>query len=79
MVVSTIEEIRDRSRASLGLPEPAARRAIRKNAGVTVRELAAVVGVSRQAVNLWETGKRKPSGDYLTRYVEALDACRGAA
>jgi DNA-binding XRE family transcriptional regulator len=74
---ATIDELRGKARASLGLPEPAKRRAIRKNAGVTVCEMATVVGVSRQAINLWETGQRKPSGVFLTRYVEALDACRG--
>jgi len=74
----TIEEIRSRAKASQTLPEPQTCRALRRAAGVTVREMARTVGVSRQAVEFWESGKRRPSGPNLERYVEALHACRGA-
>jgi DNA-binding transcriptional regulator YiaG len=59
------------------LPSPAVRKAIREGAGVQVPELADHVGVTDRTVRHWEAGTRRPSGDNLVRYVEALDACRG--
>jgi DNA-binding transcriptional regulator YiaG len=43
------------------LPSPAWRRAIRVRAGATLDEVGELVGVSGEAVRLWETGQRVPS------------------
>jgi len=39
--------------------------------------MAELVGVTRQSILYWETGRRRPTGDRLVRYIKALDACRG--
>jgi transcriptional regulator with XRE-family HTH domain len=64
----------------LDLPSPEERRRIRGD--LTQQELADIVGVTPQAVSLWEAGARTPRGAVLERYVEALNtlrALRGAA
>ena len=40
-------------------------RALRREAGLTQRELAEALGVSRQAVSKWETGTADPSTSNL--------------
>jgi DNA-binding transcriptional regulator YiaG len=77
VVTPTLEALSNRARASLALPDPASRRAIRRAAGVSLSELAAVVGVTKGAVQHWERGRRRPTGEHLERYVAALTACRG--
>ncbi len=64
---------------SPGLPPPATRRALRLAAGLTTEQLAQVLGVTRQAVCNWETGRRTPRGAQLDAYREALKYLRGAA
>jgi transcriptional regulator with XRE-family HTH domain len=54
------------------LPAPVNRRAIRERAGITQDQLAAAVGVSRQAVARWEAGLRSPRRRHLAAYSEAL-------
>ncbi len=54
------------------LPPPAARRALRVAAGLTLQDVADVVGVTRQAVAKWETGDRNPSGRVRSAYAQAL-------
>lgn len=56
------------------LPAPPMRRAIRVAAGFTGAEVAATLGVSRQAVAQWERGTRTPRGTHLRAYLEVLDA-----
>jgi transcriptional regulator with XRE-family HTH domain len=51
---------------------------IRRAAGVSLAEAAAVIGVTRQAVSLWENGGRRPRGENLDRYVELLRALKQA-
>ena len=65
--------------ARRSLPAPAAQRALRLAAGATLQEIADAVGVTNQAVSLWEKGKRVPRGEKLRRYVEVLDLLRGGA
>jgi transcriptional regulator with XRE-family HTH domain len=48
------------------------RRALREAAGVSLSDVASVVGVTRQAVALWETGARTPCGANLDSYVAVL-------
>jgi DNA-binding transcriptional regulator YiaG len=53
-------QLRERAQLRV-LPPPAQRREVRRSAGVTVGELAAVLGVSSAAVVMWERGSRVPS------------------
>lgn len=45
---------------------------IREGAGLTQAELATSLGVSDAAVSRWERGLRRPRGETLVAYVEAL-------
>ena len=45
----------------------------RKAAGFTQKRLAEMVGLSEQAIRMYELGKREPSNDVLKRIGEALD------
>lgn len=60
------------------LPPPAIRRALRVAAGLTLQDVADVVGVTRQAVAKWETGERNPAGGARTAYAQALSDLRRA-
>ncbi|MBO7667067.1 MAG: helix-turn-helix transcriptional regulator [Firmicutes bacterium] len=44
----------------------------RKAAGMTIEELAAAVGCSRQAAGFWETGQTLPTADRLPEIARAL-------
>jgi len=54
------------------LPSPATRRTIRERAGVSRSEVAREVGVTAQAVGLWESGQRCPRPKHLQAYVGVL-------
>jgi DNA-binding transcriptional regulator YiaG len=54
------------------LPLPPERRQIRERAGVSQAVLANSLGVTDAAVSRWEGGERRPRGQLLERYVEAL-------
>ena len=60
------------ARERRALPPPGLRREIRRAAGISTTELAAQLGVSRQAVAKWETSDRTPRGPMLLRYAEIL-------
>ena len=47
---------------------------LRKQAGLTLRQVEARVGVSNAAVSYWENGRRLPGRDDLRRLLEALQA-----
>jgi transcriptional regulator with XRE-family HTH domain len=70
-----IVDLRELVQARKTLPEPSLRRAIRESAGVSLRQVAAYVGVTSSAVHFWEHG-REPSPEHLPRYVEALQILR---
>ena len=53
------------------LPGPAERRAIRVTARVSQSRIADDLGVTRQAVSLWEI-KREPDYEHLEGYVALL-------
>lgn len=59
-------------KARRALPAPAMRRAIREAAGASRSAVAREVGVTGEAVALWEAGKRTPSDRYIGRYLEVL-------
>jgi DNA-binding transcriptional regulator YiaG len=46
---------------------------------VSVRELAAALGVSAMVVYDWEAGRRSPSPGYRERYAEGLALLQEAA
>jgi transcriptional regulator with XRE-family HTH domain len=70
--VSTIAKLEVKVQALAALPTPPARKALRQAAGVTMADVAAVVGVSRQAVSQWERGEARPAGEHLHAYLELL-------
>lgn len=54
-------------------PFPERLKHLRKEAGLSQRQLANFVGVSTTAVSSWETGRREcPAGNNLVRLAEAL-------
>lgn len=54
-------------------PFPERIKQLRKEAGLSQKQLADYVGVSKAAVSCWETGVREvPAGDNLVRLAEAL-------
>jgi DNA-binding transcriptional regulator YiaG len=61
------------------LPPPPTRRALREAAGLTTEQLGHVLGVTRQTVSNWETGRRTPRGAQLESYLEALRFLREAS
>lgn len=51
----------------------------REAAGIRPGELAAVIGVTRQAVAQWESGKRVPGAENVLAYGRALRALAAKA
>ncbi len=80
-MTSTVTEQSLRQRAAMkrGLPPPTLRRALRQAAGLTLEDVARLVGCTPQAVDHWEAGRREPSGRFLAGYVEALQLARELA
>ena len=74
--MSDVETLMGVVRMRHALPPPALRRALRLEAGLSLREVAVAVGVSRQAVSHWEMGERSPRSPHLERYVTVLTALR---
>jgi transcriptional regulator with XRE-family HTH domain len=54
------------------LPPPAARRQLREAQGLTRPQVAELVGVSKEAIRLWESGEHEPAGDNRAAYTELL-------
>lgn len=48
---------------------------LRQYRGMTQEDLAGMIGVSQQALQKWETGKRTPKKDTLDRIYNALGVC----
>jgi len=74
----SLDELQRKAKATRSLPAPAVARAIRLGAGLSQDELAAAFPhpVTRSAVSLWESGRRRPRGIHLVEYVELLDEVR---
>jgi transcriptional regulator with XRE-family HTH domain len=62
-----------RGRARRRLPGPAARRQLRERAGLSQQDVAAALGVTREAVAQWESGRRSPRPTTAVEYVTLLD------
>ena len=52
-------------------------RELRKRAGLGQKELASIIGVSRPTISEYETGKKNPSGERLTRFAEYFGVSTG--
>jgi transcriptional regulator with XRE-family HTH domain len=63
--------------ASKKLPPATTRRALRLAAGLSLEDIATVVGVTRSAVSRWERGTRQPRGTNRSRYADVLAQLRG--
>jgi transcriptional regulator with XRE-family HTH domain len=72
MASTTLNELAERVRRRRELPAPEELKLIRKNARVSMRELAEVVGVAESTINAYEKGARRPRGRNLDRYLDAL-------
>jgi DNA-binding transcriptional regulator YiaG len=71
-----LERLSRRLKARKELPAPEVQRALRRGAGASLADVAEVVGSTRQAVSLWEWGKRRPRGRQLEAYMEVLRVFR---
>jgi transcriptional regulator with XRE-family HTH domain len=78
-VVTTPQELRRQLRQRRELPAPDERRALRVNAGATLREVAGPVGVSPQTIWDYENGRSTPRGLKLERYLAVLGVLGDAA
>jgi DNA-binding transcriptional regulator YiaG len=74
--MATLGELTRQIEVRRELPPPAVRRALRKAAGASLADVAAVVGVTDTAVAYWETGARSPRARNLETYLEVLRAFR---
>ena len=68
-----------RARARRELPAPAVRRHIRERAGLSQVDVGRALGVTREAVALWELGRRTPRPDTAIAYGALLDRLESEA
>jgi DNA-binding transcriptional regulator YiaG len=54
-------------------------RSLRKSLGVSAAEAAHAIGVSRQTVLNWESGRSSPTRTHLLRYAKLLAGLRDAS
>ena len=77
-MTGSVDELLDQARSRRKLPLPAERRRIRETAGISLRDVAAAVGVSHAAVANWEAGGM-PRGKPRAAYVRLLDELKRLA
>lgn len=65
------DELLERLRSKRGLPTAKERRLIRKAAGASLRDVAAVLDVSHAAVRAWESGATPR--EHYAAYARLLD------
>jgi DNA-binding transcriptional regulator YiaG len=68
-----------RLRSRRKLPPPDERKLIREKANVSLRELAAAVGVSHMAIVRWEEGAQPADPEHVATYGRLLDELRRLA
>jgi DNA-binding transcriptional regulator YiaG len=71
------EQLARRIRAAK-LPPPAERARIRREARITLREFAQVLGVTTTTVYRWEIGDADPKTDHAVAYADLLNKVRQA-
>jgi DNA-binding transcriptional regulator YiaG len=71
MATTGVDDLVERVRSRKQLPGPAERRRIREAAGVSLRDVAAAVGVSHTAVASWEAGATPR--EHRTAYLRLLE------
>ncbi|WP_344016761.1 helix-turn-helix transcriptional regulator, partial [Streptomyces thermospinosisporus] len=64
------------SLAQDALPTPAERKQLRRAARLTQAQVAQALGVSRETVSAWETGRWEPTGTTRTHYQRLLNGLR---
>ena len=69
MLDGLVEELR-----ATRLPSPAVRRRLREEAGLSLRDVARVLGVAPMSVHRWEAGIVKIKRENARHYREFLDA-----
>jgi DNA-binding transcriptional regulator YiaG len=72
MVTAEMEHLARRVRLLDELPDPLIRRHLREQAGASLSQSAAAIGAQKEALRLWELGKRRPRGEMLDRYAGLL-------
>lgn len=77
MNTAKLDQYLSRSAKRRSLPDPSMRQQIREGAGLTQREVAEVLGVTRVTVARWEGGVRMPRGRHLDDYVDLLERLTG--
>lgn len=73
--VRAVEQVVDLA-ATRALARSGEARAIRQRAGLSLREMATALGVTRSALQRWEVGLRTPRGESAARYGALLAALR---
>jgi DNA-binding transcriptional regulator YiaG len=77
-----LDQLRDtisQAQARRRLPPPEVRAALRREAGLSLRDAAHLLGVSATAVGFWETGHRTPARNHVGAYLRLLDELARAA
>lgn len=69
---TTVDRLLARIAVLKALPTPERRAELRKNVGLSQRELAEMLGVSNATIGHWESGIRTPKIEHLGPYLEAL-------
>jgi len=73
MDTRTLDGALGRAKAKRHLPPPATQRLLRERAGLTQADVAATLGVTREAIAQWESGRRTPRAALVAEYVAILD------
>jgi DNA-binding transcriptional regulator YiaG len=66
-------DLLDRLRSRRQLPLPSERRRIREEAGCSLREFGAALGVSWMAISRWEAGALPRNPSHIRAYGRLLD------
>jgi DNA-binding transcriptional regulator YiaG len=79
MDTDTLDAALARARTRHRLPAPSTRRALRERAGLSQQDIATALKVTREAVAMWEAGKRSPRRPALLEaYLYILERCAAA-
>lgn len=70
---TTLEDIIEKARARKDFPPPPIPALLRKQAGISQREIGEVCGVTESCISRWEAGLRVPRGEAGDRYVDLIN------